>query len=103
MHRAGTRTRLEGTGWTLTGYLLNGTLVPAIPGTTITMDFGTEGKIGGSAGCNHYFASYEVKGTGITIGQAGSTMMYCSNPGVMDQERHIPCSPYPCKNHQRRR
>jgi heat shock protein HslJ len=78
--------RLEGTGWTLTGYLLNGTVVPAIPGTTITMDFGTEGKIGGSAGCNHYFASYEVKGTGITIGQAGSTMMYCSNPGVMDQE-----------------
>jgi heat shock protein HslJ len=78
--------RLEGTGWTLTGYLLNGTVVPVIPGTTITMDFGTEGKIGGSAGCNHYFASYEVKGTGITIGQAGSTMMYCSNPGVMDQE-----------------
>jgi heat shock protein HslJ len=78
--------RLEGTGWTLTGYLNNGTFVPPVPGTMITMDFGTEGKIGGTAGCNHYFASYEVKGTGITIGQAGSTMMYCSDPGVMDQE-----------------
>jgi len=78
--------RLEGTGWTLTGYLHNGTLVPPVPGTTITLDFGTEGKISGSAGCNHYFASCEVKGTGITVGQAGSTMMYCSNPGVMDQE-----------------
>jgi heat shock protein HslJ len=78
--------RLEGTGWTLTGYMQNGTVVPAIPGTTITLDFGTEGKISGSAGCNHYFASYEVKGTGIIIGQAGSTEMYCSNPGVMDQE-----------------
>jgi heat shock protein HslJ len=77
---------LEGTGWTLTGYLHNGTVVPAIPGTTITMDFGTGGKISGSAGCNHYFASSEVKGTGITIGQAGSTEMYCSAPGVMDQE-----------------
>jgi heat shock protein HslJ len=78
--------RLEGTGWTLTGYLHNGTLVPPVPGTTITLDFGTEDKISGSAGCNHYFASYEVKGTGITIGQAGSTEMYCSDPGVMDQE-----------------
>jgi heat shock protein HslJ len=78
--------RPEGTGWTLTGYLYNGTVVPAIPGTTITMDFGTEGKISGSAGCNHYFASCEVKGTGITIGQAGSTEMYCSAPGIMDQE-----------------
>jgi heat shock protein HslJ len=77
---------LEGTGWTLTGYIHNGTVVPAIPGTTITMDFGTVGKISGSAGCNHYFAACEVKGTGITIGQAGSTEMYCSSPGVMDQE-----------------
>jgi heat shock protein HslJ len=76
----------DGTGWTLTGYLHNGTLVPPIPGTTITMDFGTGGKISGSAGCNHYFASYELKGTGITIGQAGSTEMYCSAPGVMEQE-----------------
>jgi heat shock protein HslJ len=78
--------RLEGTGWTLTGYMHNGTVVPPIPGTTITLDFGTEGKISGSAGCNHYFASYEVKGTGITIGQAGSTEMYCSAPGVMNLE-----------------
>jgi heat shock protein HslJ len=78
--------RLEGTGWTLTGYMHNGTVVPPIPGTTITLDFGTEGKISGSAGCNHYFASFEVKDTGITIGQAGSTEMYCSTPGVMDQE-----------------
>lgn len=78
--------RLEGTGWTLTGYLHNGTLVPPVPGTIITMDFDAKDKVSGSAGCNHYFASYEVKGTGITIGQAGSTMMYCSSPGVMDQE-----------------
>jgi heat shock protein HslJ len=78
--------RLEGTGWTLTGYMHNGTIVPVIPGTTITLDFGTDGKISGSAGCNHYFASYEVKGKGIAIDQAGSTEMYCSAPGVMDQE-----------------
>jgi heat shock protein HslJ len=27
-----------------------------------------------------------MKGTAITIGQSGSTMMYCGTPGVMDQE-----------------
>ena len=78
--------RLNGTGWTLSGYLHNVTLMQALSGTTVTLDFGVDGRITGSAGCNHYFASYEVKGTAITIGQAGSTMMYCDTPGLMDQE-----------------
>ena len=78
--------RLDGTGWTLTGYVHNGMMAQALSGTAVTLDFGNDGRITGSAGCNRYFASYEVKGTAITIGQAGSTMMYCDTPGVMDQE-----------------
>jgi heat shock protein HslJ len=78
--------RLSGTGWTLTDYVHNGTPVQALTTTKVTLDFGNDGQITGTAGCNHYFASYEVKGTAITIGQAGSTMMYCAEPGVMDQE-----------------
>ncbi len=78
--------RLEGTGWTLTGYVNNGTPVQIPAGTSVTLDFGDRGSLTGSAGCNHYFASYEVKGTTIAIGQAGSTLMYCTGPGVMEQE-----------------
>ena len=78
--------RLSGTGWTLTGYVHDGTPVQALTTTKVTLDFGINGQITGTAGCNRYFASYEVKGTAITIGQAGSTMMYCGEPGVMDQE-----------------
>jgi heat shock protein HslJ len=78
--------RLSGTGWTLTGYVPDGTLIPALTTTKVTLDFGKDGQITGTAGCNRYFASYEVKGTAITIGHAGSTMMYCGEPGVMDQE-----------------
>lgn len=78
--------QLNGTGWTLTGYVHDGTPVQVLNGTTVTLAFGDGGRITGSAGCNHYFASYEVKGTGITIGQAGSTEMYCTTPGVMEQE-----------------
>jgi len=78
--------RLSGTGWTLTGYVRNGTPTQALGVTKVTLDFGDNGQISGTAGCNHYFASYGVKGTAITIGQAGSTEMYCVTPGVMDQE-----------------
>ena len=78
--------QLNGTGWTLTGYVHDGTPVQVLNRTTVTLAFGNDGRITGSAGCNHYFASYEVRGTGITIGQAGSTEMYCLAPGVMEQE-----------------
>ena len=78
--------KLNGTGWTLVGYVHNGTPAQALSGTTVTLDFGDDGRITGTAGCNRYFASYDVKGTAITIGSAGSTMMYCDTPGVMDQE-----------------
>ena len=77
---------LDGTRWTLTGYVKDGIPSQPLPRTRITLEFGTDGRIGGSAGCNLYFASYEVSGTGITIGQAGSTEIYCSTPGVMEQE-----------------
>jgi len=78
--------RLEGTGWTLTGYAHNGTMTQPLSGTKVTLDFSNDGQISGTAGCNHYFAPYMLKGTAITIGLAGSTEMYCVTPGVMDQE-----------------
>jgi heat shock protein HslJ len=77
---------LNGTGWTLTGYVSNGTPLPPLNGTTVTLVFGNTGQITGSAGCNHYFAGYGITGTTVTIGPAGSTEMYCTGPGVMEQE-----------------
>jgi heat shock protein HslJ len=79
-------TKLDGSGWSLTGYSPNGTSLQTLNGTTVTMVFKDAGQITGSAGCNHYFARYEIKGTAITFGQAGSTEMYCTAPGVMEQE-----------------
>jgi heat shock protein HslJ len=77
---------LNGTSWTLTDYIWNGTSLQTINGTTITLDFSDAGRITGSSGCNHYFASYGIAGTAITIGPAGSTLMYCTAAGVMEQE-----------------
>jgi len=75
-----------GTRWVLRGYLSNGTLQPLLSGTTITLEFGKDNLITGSAGCNHYFADYTLHGTAVVIGQAGSTEIYCMTPGVMEQE-----------------
>jgi uncharacterized lipoprotein YbaY len=59
-----------------------------IEGTQITADF-TDGQVAESAGCNNYFASYESTDTILSVGPAGSTMMFCAEPeGVMDQETH---------------
>ena len=74
---------LDGTNWTLTEYVKNGIPYQPLAGTEITLEFGTDGHIGGSAGCNPY---YEVRDSGITIGQVDSTEIFGSTPAVMEQE-----------------
>ena len=77
---------LDGTRWILTDYVIGGTSRPALGGTTVTLEFPDDIRITGSAGCNHYFSDYELKGTTIAIGPAGRTEMYCTGPDVMEQE-----------------
>lgn len=43
-----------------------------------------EMKVSGYAGCNNYFASYELKGAEITFGEAGSTRKMCQSMVVED-------------------
>jgi len=74
---------LEGTQWTLV--TLEGK--PPLAGTALSAEFSAD-QISGSAGCNHYFGAYTVSGSDVTIGDVGSTEMYCMDPeGVMDQEQ----------------
>lgn len=82
-----TSSALDGTHWTLETYRnSDGNLVDVLPDTTITLAFG-DGQINGIAGCNNYFASYEISGNALTLGPAGITEMWCETPeGVMDQE-----------------
>ena len=79
---------LEGTSWQVISYN-NGkqAVVSVVAGSELTADFGTDGKLTGSAGCNNYNGEYKVDGNKITIGPLASTMMFCNDPaGVMDQE-----------------
>ncbi len=79
---------LEGTSWQVISYN-NGkqAVTSVLIGSELTADFGTDGTLSGSAGCNNYNGGYEVDGDKITIGPLASTMKMCNEPeGVMDQE-----------------
>jgi heat shock protein HslJ len=80
---------LEGSSWQVIGYNNGkGGVVSLILDTEITATFDEEGQLTGNAGCNNYFASYEIDGDKISIGPAGATAMFCTEPeGIMEQEQ----------------
>jgi len=79
---------LNGTQWTLASYVdSQGETVHVLPDTELTAQFTTD-QIAGSAGCNDYFASYQIDGAGLTVGPVGATRKACDEPaGIMAQER----------------
>jgi heat shock protein HslJ len=89
---------LEGPTWSLLGFVepspdadTDDSLPPlpteVLPGTEITAIFG-EGKLEGSAGCNHYGAMVKREGPSLRVGDLYFTEMACPEPvGVMEQEQ----------------
>jgi heat shock protein HslJ len=79
---------LTGVTWTVTTYN-NGkqAVVSLLADTELTLIFGEDGSVSGSAGCNQYTGGYTVDGSAIKIGPLAATMMMCGEPeGVMEQE-----------------
>ena len=55
--------------------------------TTITLQFKSDGSIGGNAGCNDYTGKFQINGAdSLVIGITGMTKMYCGIGGVMELE-----------------
>jgi len=80
---------LAGTRWQVGNFFdieLGDTGV-VLPGTTLTMAFGADGRVNGSSGCNTYSASYLVDGSQLAITPPTGTNMLCGEPsGIMEQE-----------------
>ena len=80
---------LAGTSWTVISFN-NGkeAVVSVMAGTDLTANFGQDGQLTGSGGCNNYNAGYVTSGSkNIEIGPVAATRMACAEPaGVMDQE-----------------
>lgn len=79
---------LTGTRWEVVNFNNGrGALVSLLPGTRVTLEFGADGRVTGSSGCNTFFSSYQVSGNSIVIGPPSSTQTLCSEPeGIMQQE-----------------
>jgi heat shock protein HslJ len=79
---------LRGTTWKLGGYFNGSAMVPILACTEITVLFGADGRITGSAGCNTYYAAYSVASNGaLAVGPIAVTEKQCAEPhGIMQQE-----------------
>jgi putative lipoprotein len=69
---AGPPTELPGTSWVLVG-ISGAELGTGVP----TINFGTDGTVSGSAGCNTYNGTYTVDGSSISFGPLATTKMAC--------------------------
>jgi heat shock protein HslJ len=66
----------------------NQAVVGLLTGTNISLNFGTDGKASGNAGCNTYSGDYRADGKALKVGPLAGTRMFCDKPaGVMDQEK----------------
>lgn len=64
-----------------------GAVVSVLPETELTVLFGADGSVTGSAGCNEYVASHLAISNTIKISAPGTTLRFCAEPkGIMDQE-----------------
>lgn len=80
---------LEGSAWSASRVNNGrGGLQSLIAGTEITAEFGVDGTVSGSSGCNTYSGTYEIEGDEMRIGPISVTEMACASPeGVMEQEQ----------------
>jgi len=91
---------LEGTAWSLLGFLGPNPNVPQdegllhadglLPGTAIDLVL-SEGAASGSAGCNRYTGSYSLQGTTLTLRALAATEMACAEPPrlMLQESRYL--------------
>jgi heat shock protein HslJ len=75
---AGTGQSIKNTKWMLES--LYGERVDTmylISGNEISLNFADSSQMNGKAPCNHYFSTYTVSGTTLSIGAIGATRMAC--------------------------
>ena len=73
--------------WFLLSFNDQGRQKKTMPKTQTTIQFSTD-RLSGSAGCNRYFAGYQLKNRyDLSIERIGTTKMACPDPiGIMQQE-----------------
>ena len=84
---------LGGVEWHLVSYLGPDGMTETLTEAPITITF-SDGRVVGSAGCNRYFATYQVEGEALTIDEAiGRTRMACPDPIMAQEETYVKLLP----------
>ena len=80
---------LTGTDWRLISFGPADAEVEVIPGTTVTLKFGDDGRASGSTGCNSYSGTYQVRGDTVSFGRLVSTRRACLDQNASEQEQRF--------------
>src|SRR5262249_35167247 len=73
--------------WTARGYNNGkGGFTTPLTNTQLTIQFGADGRVSGSSGCNTFMGPYQTSGASLTIGPLATTRMACEQ-SIMDQEQ----------------
>jgi heat shock protein HslJ len=78
---------LAATKWRLTSFGPIETPAPVIEGTSITLEFSRDGKIGGNGGCNSYGGDYQIRAESLSLSRIVSTKRACIAQNAMQQEQ----------------
>lgn len=78
---------LANTKWTLVSFGEPGAETSVAEGSTITLEFDSEGQVSGSGGCNSYSAQYEIQADTLSFGLVTSTRMACQQESIGQQEQ----------------
>ncbi|HEV8427846.1 MAG TPA: META domain-containing protein [Pyrinomonadaceae bacterium] len=80
---------LVGTEWRLVSIGPSGAETNLVPGTTVTLKFGEDGRATGSTGCNSYGGSYGAVGDTISFQTLISTRRACLDQRANQQEQRF--------------
>ena len=77
--------KLGGTAWS--GVRIAGDMIPSE--IDITLTFGADGRLDGSAGCNRYSGDYEQNGADLMLGSIGTTRKTCLELTMVAERRFL--------------
>ena len=72
--------------WKLTAYGPADSPTPAVPDVEAILNFGTDGTLAGTTGCNQIGGEYRVEGDQITFGPIVSTLIACPDLQMAQEE-----------------
>lgn len=76
---------LPGTSWVLTSLDGSDPVAGAVP----TLGFSTDGRLGGSSGCNQYGGDVTLGDGEITVGPIQATRMACDEPRMAQEAAYL--------------